>query len=151
MHPTVEEQLRALRGVVDHVAAEQGLSTVGAQALANVALQLRRLEHSYSARLAFLLQDNLASAALLEQLEGTWVELAQTVMGNGGASMAPSEDQAHQTNKALRGLLARAVHELAADDAGDAARARIAAHLRRRVALDPSLNRPRTAMPNPEP
>ncbi len=151
MHPTVEEQLRALRGVVEHVAGEAGLSTAGVQMLSNVTLQLRRLEHSYGARLEFLLQDNLASAALLEQLEGTWAELSQTVMGEGGASTAPSEDQAHQTNKALRGLLARAVRELADDDGGDAARARIAAHLRRRVALDPSLNRPRTAMPNPEP
>ena len=151
MHPTVKEQLRALRGVVEHVAGEAGLSTAGVQMLANVALQLRRLEHSYGARLEFLLQDNLASAALLEQLEGTWAELSQTVMGDGGASTAPSEDQAHQTNKALRGLLARAVRELADDDGGDAARARIAAHLRRRVALDPSLNRPRTAMSSPEP
>ncbi len=151
MHPTVEEQLRALRGVVDSVAAEAGLSTAGVQALTNVALQLRRLEYSYSVRLPFLLQDNLANAALLEELGGTWAELAQTVMGNAGPSMALSEDKAHQANKALRGLLARAVHELADDDGGDAARARIAAHLRRRVTLDPSLNRPRTAMSNPEP
>jgi hypothetical protein len=148
MHPTVEEQLRAIRRLVDDVAAHGSLDADGVRRLALVSSQLRRLEANCAARLPFLLADNADAAATLASLGGVLPEVAGAAARISAGDAEPGEAEAHDRNTALRGLLARAVHELSDDDASAAARTRIAAHLRRRLAADPTLNRPdRTAAP----
>lgn len=146
MHPTVDEQLRAVRRLLDAVAGDPGLAGPSAQALADASRQLRRLEGSWAARLPFLTDDNRATVELLGEVAplvadrpGWGEELAAAVAAAEVPTVA--EPVAHDRNLALRRLLARAVHELPDSEAGDAARARIAAHLRRRLDADPALHR----------
>lgn len=114
MHPTIEEQLRAIRRLV-----EDGND----DALANASRQLRRLEGNVGRREAFLRADNDATAALLAAL--------------GVSTGAVTAADAHDRNTGLRALLA----DLARNGPPDVV-APIAAHLRQRVRTDPTLNRP---------
>lgn len=152
MHPTVEEQLRAMGRALDElVATEAALSPGATETLRAIASQLRRLEASLPERLPFLRWDNEASAALLDELAGLLPAQpadgdAQPADGDAQQHDLPlgeTEGDEHERNKALRARLARAVHELADTEAGDAASARLAEHARARLARDPSLNRPR--------
>ena len=77
-------------------------------------------------------------ASLGDQL-GSWA--AETEQLEGAASSTSSENEAHDVNKALRGLLARAARELPDTEAGSASRRALSAYLRDRVAADPTLNR----------
>jgi hypothetical protein len=148
MLPTVEQQLRAIRRLVDAAARQPGLGEDGTAALALASSQLRRLEASLPARLPFLVEDNRRSAHLLAELAGVVPALAAEAAAlDGGATPEPTDEAAvHGRNLALRGLLARAVHDLGDGEAAEEGRARLARHLRDRLAADPSLNRPtRTA------
>lgn len=129
MHPTVAEQIQGVLRWLDAVATDPGLSPASTERLADATRVLRRLETSGPARMPFLLADNAATEALLAEL---------------GVAVTPapapgSEDESHARNVALRALLTTAIGELPSTDAET--RRRIAAHLRDRVAVDPSLNR----------
>lgn len=128
MHPTATEQLQGVLRWLDAVAADPGLSSASAERLADATRVLRRLETSGPARMPFLLADNVATETLL-------AELGVTVT----SEPTPTEQDAHARNLALRALLTSAIADLpvGADDS----RRRIGAHLRNRVAADPSLNR----------
>ena len=142
MHPTVEEQLTAIRRLVDEVAADPTVGEVSARTLADVSRQLRRLTHSLGGRLEFLRRDNVDAATMVASLAdrlGPWAAEVESLEYQGTAAV--SEHQAHEVNKALRELLARAARELPDDDAGRAGRAALSAYLRERVAADPALNR----------
>ncbi len=142
MEPTVAAQLRAIRRLVDEAGADAGLGEAAAQALTLASSQLRRLEGAQAERLPFLVEDNRAAAALLAELAELVADLAPPEPSPADPEAATSEAAAASRNDALRELLARAVHELPADAAGDAARARVAELLRARLARNPALNRP---------
>ena len=129
MHPTVEEQLRAVWWQLETVTQDPTLSADSRDLLTEAGRLLRRLEGSASARVPFLLADNQATAALLQQL------------GVPLADERSSASDAHERNKALREVLATAIRTLPATTEGEAAMTRIAAHLRRRIFADPSLHR----------
>ena len=100
----------------------------------------------------FLADDNERARALLQRLRGDVASLAPEIDA-ASAHAAPQTDQAsarattssesqeHSANLVWQGLLARAVTELADDEAGDRGRAQIAAHMRARTAANPALNR----------
>ncbi len=118
MHPTVKEQLRAIRRLVEDGSPD---------ALVNAARQLRRLEGNVTRRGPFLGGDSTNTADLLESL---------------GVDPMPAfeVDDPHERNKALRALLA----DVARTGPPEVV-APIAAHLRRRITTDPTLNRPRSS------
>jgi hypothetical protein len=136
MHPTGEEQLRAVCRRLELVAADPGLAPESVEALDDAVRQLRRLEGAWPARLPFLLADNEATAALLRDL-GADLPAGLSAVERFGEG----EERAHEMNKAVRECLAQAVRGLPSTTDGDAARTRIALHLRRRIAADPALNR----------
>ena len=141
MHPTSEEQLAAVRRLLDDVAADDGLTERSRATLEEAARRLRRIERGAAARLPFLVADNKASRALLDELDDLAPELAAAVPPV-DQEAEHHEPAAHRLNKELRGLLARAVHELPETERGEGWRRRLADHLRRRIAADPSINRP---------
>jgi len=143
MRPTVAEQLAVIRRIVDTARADTASDpAAGAAALELASGQLRRLERSEPHRLSFLVEDNLSTAELLTDLAVLVPALAPPAVG---PDDGPGEDTAAARNDRLRALLVRAVHELPDTPDGDAGRARIAAHLRRRVERNPVLVPPRPA------
>ena len=147
MHPTPEEQLRVIeRRLAEVVEAELSLSASSRQALDDARRLLRRLEGSLAKRMPFLQADNQLAARLLQDLAPLLpdlsVEIDSVIAPSDSVNQGPvDEPAAHERNKQLQGLLGRAIHLLPEGPEGDAGRARVAAHLRSRLAADPVLNR----------
>jgi hypothetical protein len=151
MHPTPEEHLAAVRRLIAHAMAAAPEATEAVAALTDADRILRRLHGSLSARLPFLVEDCRLARELLVSLES---ELPADLVADLGQVPAEgeltSEPLAHEADKTLRGLLARAVRALPDGPDGDQGRSRIADHLRQRLAADPALQRTpvsRTATP----
>ena len=134
MQPTVAAQLRAIQRLVQEARADPVLGVAAAQALTLAAAQLRRLEGAEATRLPFLVEDNVAMAALLADLAPPDPPLLSP-------EAVTSEAAAARRNVELRQLLAQAVYLLPDDDAGDAGRTRVAQLLRARLGRNPALNR----------
>lgn len=151
MHPTVDEQLRGVRRLLELAAADPGLRAGSASLLADAGRQLRRLEGTWAEVLPFLVADNRATAAVLADVAPLLdADLAEEVAGavarTGTAALTEAERDgldvaaAAARNDELRGLLSRAIAALPEGDdpAGRRAGAAIAAHLRRRLDADPT-------------
>ena len=148
MRPTVGEQLAAIRRMIDAVRADPAADPdATAATLELVSGQLRRLERSEPHRLAFLVEDNIATAQLLADLAVVLPSLAPPAAP---ADAVTGEAEAGARNDELRALLVRAVRELPDGPDGDAGRERIAAHLRRRIERNPALGPVRPVRPGPE-
>ena len=89
----------------------------------------------------FLVDDNQRAIRLLDELRSDLAPLAEEISAATERPPADGEEAANDLNVQLQSLLARAVHVLADDLDGDRGRARIAEHLRHRIAADPALNR----------
>jgi hypothetical protein len=139
MHPTGPEQLRGVRRQLASVLADPSLGEANRAVVADAARILERLETSWPARRRFLIADNDATEALLEAL-GAAVPADRRDADR-------SEADAHERNLALRAALDATVAALPPSPEGDDARRRVATHLRRRLAADPSLNRRPEAYP----
>ena len=148
MHPTVDEQLRGIRRLLQIVVADEPLSPSSTEVLADATRMLRRLEASWGHVLAFLVADNQAMVGLLSDVApllgadlGT--DIAATLAAHRAAPGQRDLDVgvAHERNMALRALLARAVTTLPDDDTGRSARVAITAHLRQRLDRHPMLGR----------
>ena len=111
MHPTPEEQLRAIeRRLAEVVEAEPSLSASSRQALDDARRLLRRLEGSLAKRLPFLQADNELAARLLADLAPLLPDLSAeiesvTATGDGANHRPVDEPAAHERNKHLQGLL----------------------------------------------
>jgi hypothetical protein len=143
MYPTSEEHLAAVRRLLDEVTGDPGLSDASRRALEEAARRLRRVERSGAARLPFLVRDTRAGVALLAALPVTAKDIVAAVPEIDEAA-EHHEPTAHELNMHVRELLSRAVRELPDDEEGEAWRARLAVHLRERIATDPSTNRPKS-------
>ena len=156
MHPTPDELLRAIQRRLGQVKAEAALTPVARDALDDAERLLRRLERTWSHRLPFLVVDNRLAVDLLRSLAPHLPELSAEIdaaaakvegAGSGEPTMSGADEPpvdeptVHDLNKQLQGLLGRAVHLLPDDADGDTGRARIADHLRARLAANPALNR----------
>ncbi len=141
MQPTVAAQLRAIQRLVQEARADPVLGVAAAQALTLAAAQLRRLEGAEATRLPFLVEDNVAMAALLADLAVLVPDLAPPDPPLLSPEAVTSEAAAARRNVELRQLLAQAVYLLPDDDAGDAGRTRVAQLLRARLGRNPALNR----------
>lgn len=141
MYPTPSEQLQAVRHLIERVQAGEELTAESAQLLTDAARLLRRLERSWPRRMPFLVDDSRRVLAMLSELRPNLPTLEEEIAAATERPPPDGPDAAHQRNLELRDLLARAVHALPDDADGDAGRARIAEHLRRRLLADPALNR----------
>ncbi|MGF1599857.1 MAG: hypothetical protein ACFCVK_23590 [Acidimicrobiales bacterium] len=141
MHPTPTEHLRAVRHLIERAQADPDAAAGSAHLLTDAVRLLRRLERSWPARQPFLVDDNRRAIRLLGELAPDLGPLAHEVAAASDRPPVDGEDAAHERNLELQALLARAVHVLADDAAGDRGRARIAEHVRQRIAADPTLNR----------
>lgn len=160
MHPTPEEQLRAVERRLAEVAAEPSLPPPARDALDDARRLIRRLERSLATRLPFLLTDNELTTRLLDELAPLLPDLSAEIdaeidtgvagAGAGFDHAVVDETTAHERNKQLQALLGRAVHLLPDGPDGDAGRARIAEHLRSRLAANPALHRTPTDRRPPE-
>ena len=125
MHPTVDEQLRGVRRLLDGVVEADGglLSARSAAALDDARRIVRRLEWSWSLVLPFLDWDNRATEALLAELAAlvpAAVPAGSTGGGGGAATQTPAAAHppelhfalAHERNLALRARLTAAVANL---------------------------------------
>jgi hypothetical protein len=157
MHPTPDEQLQAVLRRLDEVDAEPSLLPPPArQALDDARRLLRRLERSWAQRLPFLVADNRLAVDLLGDLAPLLPDLSAEIDAaateHSSLDSVTHEPTAHDLNTRLQALLGRAVHLLPDSDDGDVGRARIADHLRSRLAADPTLNRtPTDRLPRQEP
>ncbi|MGY9075344.1 MAG: hypothetical protein ACKVHU_20600 [Acidimicrobiales bacterium] len=151
MHPTPEEQLAAIRGFVDRAASDPDLGAETLATLADATRLLRRLERSWPARMPFLARDSKLAAKLLTDLGPQLPTLVAEIDVASSDLCVENEPAAHAVNVRLQDLLARASGQLPDDMNGDEGRARIAQHLRRRLAADPALNRDPLPQPTPIP
>lgn len=147
MHPTPSEQLQAIQRLIERVQADPELPPDSEELLADAARLLRRLERSWPLRMPFLVDDNERAIRLLVELAPQLGSLRAEISAAAERRPPLGEDATHDLNLELQGLLARAVRALADDADGDRGRARIARHLRSRVAADPALNRRVTPRP----
>jgi hypothetical protein len=145
VHPTVDAQLDGIARLVEQAAGrllEQLDDAPTADRLRTAAGTLRRLAAGWSMILPYLTWDNQATLVLLESLGRG--DRARHVAS---APLDPLDAAAvHARNLELRALLAEAVRALPAPDGSgpaSAARAAVAAHVRERIARDPSGGRPR--------
>ena len=153
MHPTVDEQLDGIARLVDQAAGRlpEQFDAATADRLRTAAGTLRRLAAGWSGVLPYLTWDNAATLALLESLgdlcEGRADGLGDRARAVASAPLDPLDAAAvHARNLELRALLADAVRALPPPDGSgpaSAARAAVAAHVRERIARDPSGGRPR--------
>jgi hypothetical protein len=136
LHPTIDEQLEGVARQIDRT-LERHPDDDSVDRLRAAAGTLRRIADSWAAMLPFFTWDNAAMCALLEQLEAASPEVrAAGVRPLSAVEIDPLDVRAaHERNKVLRGLLAETVRAL--PSGGAAARAKIAAHLRERIARDP--------------
>ena len=160
MHPTPQEQLDAAIRLITAAAEHARPAGERDDLLRGATVLLRRLSRSLDARMPFLADDNERARVLLQHLRADVASLAPEI-DKASAHAAPETDEAsarattssesheHSANLIWQGLLARAVTELADDEAGDRGRAQIAAHLRARTAANPALNREPIRRPQP--
>lgn len=143
MHPTPEEQLDAILRLVEGAASDSAIAEDSNAMLTDASRLIRRLQRSWSGRLPFLSHDNALAAELLTHLAPMLPSLQHEIddVVRSVEQSRADEPATHETNKRFQGLLARAVHQLPGDNAGDEGRARIVTHLRNRLAADPALNR----------
>lgn len=146
MHPTPDEQLVAIERLIMRgtEGTRRGAEPTTIEAdLTDASRLTRRLMRSWARRLPFLERDNELAIELLSSLVSKQPDLTAQVTGaiRARENADAGEPSAHQLNKSLQMLLADAVHALPDDEAGDADRARIAAHLRARLAANPALHR----------
>jgi hypothetical protein len=137
VRPTVDEQLRGLRAVLEGVVAPDVRAPYPTDVLATVLAALDRLEHDWSTVPAALRAESAELDALLAGAVAPEVRpllAAPTAAAIDGALAAPNPDwldpdaaRAHYETR--RGLLADVVRELG-PDADPQLRARIVAHLR---------------------
>ena len=138
MRPTLPEQLRGLRHVLEHVVAPAVVDDYPQSTLQGVIRALEMLEARVDDVLPFLVRDNTATAELLQMIAAC-IPLA--------GSIAPPEpvDMARiasidAENERLRALLADAIPALASAPEGSAAagiHAQVVTHLRARIAQYP--------------
>jgi hypothetical protein len=150
MHPTIDEQLDGVARLLQRVAGDLGPDDPTAERLRTAAGTLRRIAGSWAAMLPFLTWDNAATVALLDVLDeatgSAFGPRARTPAGESAEPPDPFDAEAvHARNLELRELLADAVRGLPpnAVDGADRARAAAAAHVRARIARDPSGGRAR--------
>lgn len=172
MHPTVDEQLDGIARLIEQAAGDLTAGDLAADDLAagpmadrlrTAAGTLRRLAAAWPAVLPFLTWDNAATLRLLDTLgevPGSGVAaIAARAHAVAAAPLDPLDAaEVHARNLELRGLLAEAVRALpparppsegpSGDDPARVARSSVAAHVRARIARDPSGGRPR---PGPSP
>ena len=138
MRPTLPEQLRGLRHILEHVVAPAVTDDYPQTTLQGVIRALEMLEARVDDVLPFLVHDNAATAQLLQAI-------AQCVPLSGAIEPPDAADPADLValdaeNERLRSLLADAIPTLstAADGSEEAAvYARVVAHLRDRIAQYP--------------
>lgn len=142
MHPTIDEQLEGIARLIERT-AERYPGDPAFDRLRTATGTLRRIAASWDKMLPFFIWDNDEMSTLLANLEP---DLPPTLSTRARAlARAKIEPTAlrhvHDQNKALRALLAEAVHALPPD--ASAPRGEIAGHFRERIARDPSSGRAR--------
>ena len=138
MRPTLPEQLRGLRHVLEHVVAPAVTDDYPQSTLQGVIRALEMLEARVDDVLPFLVRDNVATAKLLQVI-------AECVPV--GGSIEPPEpvdmssiSSIDSENERLRALLADAIPALSAapeDSAAAGIHTQVVAHLRARIAQYP--------------
>jgi hypothetical protein len=161
VHPTIDEQLDGIARLVEQAAGRVD-DVPTAERLRTAAGTLRRIGGSWWAVLPYLTWDNDSTLALLELLGGGSDRhpgdpdrggaarggIAARTHEATAAPLDPLDVKAvHARNLELRALLAEAIRALPPAEVGGgaarAARAAVAAHVRERIARDPSGGLPR--------
>ncbi len=138
MRPTLPEQLRGLRHILEHVVAPAVTDDYPQSTLQGVIRALEMLEARVDDVLPFLVHDNEATTELLHAIAGC-VPLTGAIEPPApidAASMVAIDAE----NERLRGLLADSIPTLSAAATGTAAAAvyaSVVAHLRDRIARYP--------------
>jgi hypothetical protein len=144
MEPAVDADLRAMRESLERLAEEEELPAAAEAVLREVRRSLQRLERTWARVLPYLVAENTATAALLSDLARLAPPQLRDELSAIDAPSRPVPDAAHldalranQLNGVLRGLLARLIAGLPANDAGAEARARAHRHLLSALKLRP--------------
>ena len=144
MQPAVEADIRAMRESLERLIAEEQLPASGVAVLGEVRRSLRRLERTWARVLPYLLAENAATAALLAEVAPLVPADLQAEITTAGRALDPVPDTAqldavlaNERNGVLRGLLARVIETLPADESGARARARARKHLQDCLELRP--------------
>ena len=134
MRPTLDEQLRGLRGILQGSVAPAVVGDYPQETLAGVIRALEMLEQRVALVGPFLAWDNAATFALLRD-----IAVRVPMAGLGDPAVIESGDLAalDAENERLRGLLAEVVPVLAADSSLADLHAATVAHLRARIARYP--------------
>ena len=136
MRPTLSEQLRGLRHILDHVVAPQVQADYAHDTLLGVSRALEMLALRTGDVGPFLEWDNHETRELLRTIAMRGVALTQPI--DPLAPIATADlDALDAENERLRGILAAVIPALAADAAAHDLHAAVVAHLRERVARYP--------------
>lgn len=136
MRPTLSEQLRGLRHILDHVVAPQVQSDYANDTLLGVSRALEMLALRAGDVGPFLEWDNHETRELLRTIATRGAALTQPI--DPIAPIATGDlDGADAENERLRGILAAVIPVLAADAEMHDVHAAVVAHLRERVARYP--------------
>ncbi|MEO8692453.1 MAG: hypothetical protein ABI658_02990 [Acidimicrobiales bacterium] len=136
MRPTLAEQLRGLRHILDHVVAPEVQGDYAQQSLLGVSRTLEMLEQRAGAVGLFLEWDNRETHAIVESISAHGISLAQPVdpitpIMTGDLVALDGE------NERLRGILAAVIPAITDRAETHDLHAAVVAHLRERVARYP--------------
>ena len=136
MRPTLSEQLRGLRHILDHVVAPAVQADYAHDTLAGVSRALEMLAARAGEVGPFLEWDNHETRELLRTIATRGVALTEPI--DPIAPLAIGDlDGADAENERLRGVLAAVIPVLAADADTHDLHAAVVAHLRERIARYP--------------
>ena len=136
MRPTLSEQLRGLRHILDHVVAPEVQGDYANDTLASVSRALEMLALRAGEVGPFLEWDNHETRELLRTIAARGVALTGPM--DPIASIASGDlDGADSENERLRGILAAVIPTLAANAETHDLHAAVVAHLRERIARYP--------------
>ena len=136
MRPTLSEQLRGLRHILDHVVAPEVHADYARDTLLGVSRAVEMLTVRAGTVGPFLEWDNHETRELLRTIATRGVALAQPVDPD-SAIATGDVDALDAENERLRGILAAVIPALASDAESDDLHAAVVAHLRERVARYP--------------
>jgi hypothetical protein len=144
MLPTPEADLRRTRESLEALVADGEISSTATHVLRETIRSLRRLERTWPRLLPYLVEENVATQALLEELAPLLPsELRSEIEAARAAAPRTIDRRLLETaavegvNADLRSLLARAIVGLPGDETGTEARGRALNHLKRTVTLRP--------------
>ena len=137
MRPTMPEQLRGLRRILELVVAPGVVDEYPQTTLQGVIRALEMLEQRSDDVVPFLAWDNEETAQLLRSIAERHPDIVSSSLPLSSGNALVGVVALDEENERLRGALAEAIPALAGDPSASDAHAAVVAHMRARIARYP--------------